>query len=342
MTHRTLFLVLLSSLAFLSACGDKAADAGEGSTNVSDGSETPTVDHVSDDWDAGRMKAAMDADRGEKSTFVCTVLVSDMVSSAGIAEAIPALGVEKRSDAEMVLQATSAESAQKILEGSTKHGDVNAHVQVRRCVREHAASDVKFSERPESDYQEIDALTSIYQYYAVSGQTPPYEKLADRWSGYSVIQDAFDKRDRLAEITSEINAGIARAKTNPYVKIDFQSEIPKFDFDKGAYPLSEVIGPRTYITPSGNMGTRGYRVMFNQRELFASFAPNGEADAREIESGVSEGMRQHLVQVYGKIEAAEMRDDRETLLVTPTRVTVQQPQRWDIKNPRKLFEIVAQ
>jgi|GEM_PF-2626264 len=332
-------IALTSSIGLLAGCGDNSAEAEAGDGSPSIANEAPGDNKF---WDPQRMKAAMDADTGEKSLFICTVLITDMYNSSGIAEAIRSLGVEKRSDAEMSLMASSVDAARKILQDSANNvGDHISSVDVRRCVREYAASDVKYLDRPESDYQEIDALKSIYLYYAVSGEKPPYDKIAGQWSGYSVIRDDFAKRDRLAEISSEINLGIDRAKSNHFVWIEFQSAIPKFDFDKGVYPLQEVLGARTYITPSDGRGNVGYRLMFNQRDAFAAYTPANEEQAREIEAGVSEGMRQHLVRVYGKVEAAEQRDGRETLLVTPTRVVVEQPKRWDIRNPRKLFEIVA-
>lgn len=335
-------LALATTLTImLIACGGKESDS---TAAGSDDSATLDASAVGDNryWSAERLKAAMDEDKGEKHPFVCTVLANSHYDVSGVAEAVPSLGIEKRADADMALNATSVDAAKAILnKGWQGTGDRMASLDIRRCFREFGSSDVKFAERPEGDYQELGGDRSIYLYYAISGETPPYEKLAERWRGYSNIQDAFAKRDRLAEIRSEINAGIEAVRTNPFVWIEFESKIPTFDFDKGVYPMEDILGPRTYITPNDGDGRRGYRVQFIQRDTFAAFKPESDQQARDVEAGVSEGMRQHLVRVYGKVEATEEREGSPTLLLTPTRVTVEQPQRWDIKNPRKLFEIVA-
>jgi len=334
-----LTLAVVASIALLSACGSKETAEGQSDSNAA---TEDTSGNENKFWDPALVKAALDADRGEKSIVVCTTLASDRFTSYGVAEAMPSAGIEKRSDTDMAIPATSADAAEKALRAGWK-GAVRMmeDLDVRRCVREHNSSEAKHSERPESAYQDIDALRSIYLYYAVSGEKPPYETLANNWRGFSGMRDAFEKRDRLVEITAEINAGIERAKANPYAWIEFQSKLPEFDFSSGTYPLEKVLGPRTYITPSGD-GFSGYPVMFVQRDTFAEFRPESDTRARELEALISDGMRQHLVRVYGKVEAAENRDGRPTVMLSPTKVSVVQPERWDIKNPQKLFEIVAQ
>lgn len=184
---------------------------------------------------------------------------------------------------------------------------------------------VTAAEKPFDQYRAPtdDALAWVATYYAVAGTPPDYPAVAARLDpGFQQTSDAFARRDAVAAIKAKLDAAIAVAKANPYVRLPpVLGTLPAYDLEHGHYDLSPLIGPDLRVRVADGAAS----VSFAPSPGVAAYTPASEADARQLEHAISSNPlgRKVQVTVYGKVFAAKLRGGEPQLTVMPSRVVVE-------------------
>jgi hypothetical protein len=184
---------------------------------------------------------------------------------------------------------------------------------------------VTAGEKPFEQYQAPgdDALAWVGFYYAVAETPVDYPAIAARLDPtFRATTDAFAQRDAVAGVKTKLDAAIAAAKANPYVKLSpVVTRMPAYDLTQSRYDLGAFIGPDLRI----HIGAGVADVAFAANPSLASYAPANEAEARGLEHSLSSNPLGRQVQftVYGKVVAGSLRGGEPQLTIIPSRVVVE-------------------
>jgi hypothetical protein len=184
---------------------------------------------------------------------------------------------------------------------------------------------VTASEKPFEQYQAPgdEALAWVGLYYAVAGTPVDYPAIAARLDPtFRATTDAFSQRDAVAGVKTNLDAAIAAAKANPYVKLSpVVTRMPAYDLARSRYDLSPFIGPDLRI----HIGAGVADVAFAPNASLAAYAPANEAEARALEHNISSNPlgRQIQFTVYGKVVAGSLHGGEPQLTIIPSRVVVE-------------------
>lgn len=158
---------------------------------------------------------------------------------------------------------------------------------------------------PASSYVAIDSGNQLmYRYLALSGLPLDYRDLATKISTeYSRSNDEFRKNDLLKALQPKIDASVAQARAQPYLKVDIRQPIGKYDFEKNGFPVDSSLwesGSYRYFYDNSS-----YRLSFTNGESFRYLTNIPEETARNIERlrSVHDGLR---MVVYGFAHSADV------------------------------------
>lgn len=188
--------------------------------------------------------------------------------------------------------------------------------------------------KPDSAYVEITKGTQVmFLDAAFSGMPPNYDKMAQVYSSaYRMETDAFKKRDLLAAIRPKLDAGIADAKSHPYIMwTDNTPQLGNYDFGTHSFPDNSALFASTgYMSFSD---AYGYNLSVTNGSAFQRFVVPDEAKARRIESLRGQWMALRF-RVFAFVQGT---DESQTPTV---QAVITKAQILD-KNGQVLFEQVA-
>lgn len=173
---------------------------------------------------------------------------------------------------------------------------------------------------PDTAYVSLEKGNQVmFLYAAFSGLPPDYNQMAQWYSSeYRMTSDAFKKHDLMAALKPKLDAGIADAKTHPYVTwIDGSPQIGHYDFNRKAFPVGSVLFQQGgYVSFNDN---NGYDLAVTNGQAFQELTVTDESKARTIESLVSKWQSMEL-RIYAFVQST---DDSGTPTVQATITKVQ-------------------
>lgn len=191
-----------------------------------------------------------------------------------------------------------------------------------------AAADVArvtASEKPFDAYRapDGDALAWVGAYYAASGAAPDYPAVAARLDPvFQRTTDAFAQQDAIAGTKTKLDAAIAAAKANPYVRLPpVVARLPGYDLAHQRYDFADLIGPTMGLTVADGAA----QIRFAPNPGLSGYAPANEAEARTLEHAIASNPLNRQIQytVFGKVVGATLNGGTPELTVVPTRVVVE-------------------
>lgn len=158
---------------------------------------------------------------------------------------------------------------------------------------------------PSSGYTEIDSGNQLmFAYLGVAGMPIDYNEVATSYSrDYAGASDEFKKNDLLNALKVKIDAGVAQAGQQRYVKVDVANPIQKYDFAQKGFALDSSVwekGAYRYFADNSS-----YKIGFNNGAPFRYLNVPDEEKARVIESLRAKYEPMHLV-VYAYIQDADV------------------------------------
>lgn len=158
---------------------------------------------------------------------------------------------------------------------------------------------------PSASYTELDSGNQLmFAYLGVAGMPIDYNEVATSYSSdYAGASDEFKKNDLLKALKVKIDAGVAQAAQQRYVKVDVANPIQKYDFTQKGFPLSSSVWEKGAYRYFGDNST--YKIGFNNGATFRYLNVPEEEKARAIESLRATYEATHLV-VYAYIQDADV------------------------------------
>lgn len=158
---------------------------------------------------------------------------------------------------------------------------------------------------PAASYVDIDSGNQImFAYLATAGMPIDYNDVAGSYSrDYTSTSDEFKKNDLLKALKVKIDAGVAQAAQQRYVKLEIGDPVGKYDFEKKGFPLDSSVwekGSYRYYGDNGN-----YKIGFNNGANFRYLSVPEEDKARVIEGLRSKYQAMRTV-VYGYVQDADI------------------------------------
>lgn len=158
---------------------------------------------------------------------------------------------------------------------------------------------------PASSYVDIDSGNQImFAYLSIAGMPIDYNEVAGNYSrDYLTMSDEFKKNDLLKALKVKIDAGVAQAAQQRYVKLEISDSVGKYDFEKKAFPLDSSIwekGSYRYFGDNSN-----YKIGFNNGASFRYLNVPEEDKARVIE-GLRSKYESMRTVVYGFVQDADV------------------------------------
>jgi len=158
---------------------------------------------------------------------------------------------------------------------------------------------------PAGSYLDIDSGNQImFAYLSIAGMPIDYNEVAGNYSrDYTATSDEFKKNDLLKALKTKIDAGVAQAAGQRYVKLEVADSVGKYDFDKKGFPLDSSVwekGSYRYFNDNG-----GYKIGFNNGAQFRYLSVPEEDKARVIEGLRSKYEAMRTV-VYGYVQDADV------------------------------------
>ena len=140
----------------------------------------------------------------------------------------------------------------------------------------------------EDAYVKIDKGNQVMFLYAAFSDLPAnYDKMARSFSReYRSATDEFKKHDLLAALQPKLDAGIANAKTHPYITwIDDSPRLAHYDFAQKSFQVGSSLFQRGgYLTFYDN---GSYVLAVSNGEVFRQLHVADESKARVIEALIS-------------------------------------------------------
>lgn len=158
---------------------------------------------------------------------------------------------------------------------------------------------------PAANYTEIDSGNQLmFAYLGVAGMPIDYNEVASSFSrDYAGASDEFKKNDLLKALKVKIDAGVAQAAQQRYVKIAIPSPVQKYDFEKKGFPLDSSVWEKGAYRYFGD--NNSYKIGFNNGAGFRYLNVPDEDKARVIEGLRSKYEAMHLV-VYAYVQDADV------------------------------------
>lgn len=158
---------------------------------------------------------------------------------------------------------------------------------------------------PAGSYVDIDSGNQImFAYLGIAGMPIDYNEVAGNYSrDYLTTSDEFKKNDLLKALKVKIDAGVAQAAQQRYVKLEISDSVGKYDFEKKAFPLDSSIwekGSYRYFGDNSN-----YKIGFNNGASFRYLNVPEEDKARVIE-GLRSKYESMRTVVYGFVQDADV------------------------------------
>jgi len=158
---------------------------------------------------------------------------------------------------------------------------------------------------PAGNYVEIDSGNQImFAYLGIAGMPIDYNEVAGNYSrDYLGTSDEFKKNDLLKALKVKIDAGVAQAAQQRYVKLEIADSVGKYDFEKKAFPLDSSVwekGSYRYFGDNSN-----YKIGFNNGASFRYLNVPEEDKARVIE-GLRSKYESMRTVVYGFVQDADV------------------------------------
>ncbi|MYM74560.1 hypothetical protein GTP56_20515 [Duganella sp. FT134W] len=158
---------------------------------------------------------------------------------------------------------------------------------------------------PASSYTDIESGNQLmFAYLGVAGMPVDYNEVATSYSrDYATASDEFKKNDLLKALKVKIDAGVAQAAQQRYVKLEIASPVQKYDFEKKGFPLDSSLWEKGSYRYFGDNSS--YKIGFNNGASFRYLNVPEEDKARVIEGLRSKYEAMHLV-VYGYVQDADV------------------------------------
>lgn len=158
---------------------------------------------------------------------------------------------------------------------------------------------------PAGSYTDIESGNQLmFAYLGVAGMPIDYNEVATSYSrDYATASDEFKKNDLLKALKVKIDAGVAQAAQQRYVKLDIPSPVQKYDFEKKGFPLDSSVWEKGSYRYFGDNSS--YKIGFNNGASFRYLNVPEEDKARVIEGLRSKYESMHLV-VYGYVQDADV------------------------------------
>jgi len=158
---------------------------------------------------------------------------------------------------------------------------------------------------PAGSYLDLDSGNQImFAYLSNAGMPIDYNEVAGNYSrDYMMASDEFKKNDLLKALKPKIDAGVAQAAQQRYVKLEIADSIDKYDFEKKGFPLASSVwekGSYRYFGDNSN-----YKIGFNNGADFRYLGVPEEDKARVIEGLRSKYADMRTV-VYGYVQEADV------------------------------------
>ena len=158
---------------------------------------------------------------------------------------------------------------------------------------------------PASAYVDIDSGNRImFAYLAIAGMPIDYNDVASSYSrDYNGTSDEFKKNDLLKALKVKIDASVAQAAQQRYVKLEIGDPVGKYDFEKKGFPLDSSVwekGSYRYFGDNGN-----YKIGFSNGADFRYLNVPEEDKARTIEGLRSKYQAMRLT-IYGFVQEADV------------------------------------
>lgn len=158
---------------------------------------------------------------------------------------------------------------------------------------------------PAASYLELSSGNQLmFAYLALAGMPIDYAKVAaDISPDYSRSSDEFRKNDLLTALKPKIDAAVAQAGAQRYVRIEVDSPIDKYDFEQKGFLLDSSIweaGSTRYFHDNAS-----YQLGFTNGTAFRYLKVPAEDVARTIEGLRSKYEALHLV-VYAFAQDADL------------------------------------
>lgn len=158
---------------------------------------------------------------------------------------------------------------------------------------------------PASNYVDIDSGNQImFAYLSSAGMPIDYNEVAGSYSrDYMMAADEFKKNDLLKALKVKIDAGVAQAARQRYVRMEIADSIEKYDFEKKGFPLASSVwekGSYRYFNDNSS-----YKIGFNNGADFRYLGVPDEDKARLIE-GLRSKYEDMRTVVYGYVQDADV------------------------------------
>ncbi|WP_156923633.1 hypothetical protein [Massilia alkalitolerans] len=158
---------------------------------------------------------------------------------------------------------------------------------------------------PASSYVDIDSGNQImFAYLNSAGMPIDYNEVAGSYSrDYMMAADEFKKNDLLKALKVKIDAGVAQAAQQRYVRLEIGDSIEKYDFEKKGFPLASSVwekGSYRYFNDNSS-----YKIGFNNGADFRYLGVPDEDKARLIE-GLRSKYEDMRTVVYGYVQDADV------------------------------------
>lgn len=141
---------------------------------------------------------------------------------------------------------------------------------------------------PIAQYTELASGNQLmYLYHALSGMPIDHAAAASEVSReYNSTSDSFRKRDLLAALKPRIDASVADAAGQPYIRIDISasSQLGKYDFERKGFALKALNDASTTRYFQDNSR---YQLGFSNTDAYSFLPVSDEAQARQIEQVIS-------------------------------------------------------
>lgn len=158
---------------------------------------------------------------------------------------------------------------------------------------------------PASSYVDVDSGNQImFAYLSSAGMPIDYNEVAGSYSrDYMMASDEFKKNDLLKALKVKIDAGVAQAAQQRYVRLEISDSVEKYDFEKKGFPIASSVwekGSYRYFNDNSN-----YKIGFNNGADFRYLGVPDEDKARLIE-GMRSKYEDMRTVVYGYVQDADV------------------------------------
>jgi hypothetical protein len=301
-------LTLAFGLALLAGCSHHD----QGSTEQA---ATPTVDQVPYGWHADALKDALAADTGDKKPYTCFLDFGYTTPPApSAAVTIPGL-IERVDASHATVQASSPAMAEKAIHAAVFIGTVN-DCEAPAVLR---SVDTTF---PADRYASLvlDPITALANYYAAAGGAIPYEKEAQVYDLAAMqTADPFKRRDLLPAFKAKLDQAVATAKTNGgHVRVSFTAGLDHYDLNAHTFKFKIPFDSKTRIAVDFANGMHvqpDVAITFADSPKFNSVKVDDEAQARQIETAVNNGVGSVNVDVDAQVVGTQQKENGQRVLI---------------------------